>query len=795
MRTSIVIVTFNQIEETRRCLASIRKHTQEGSYELIFVDNGSTDGTADWLREQPDVKLIENEKNEGFAKGVNKGARAATGDRLLLLNNDTAVTPRWLEQLTIALESADDIAAVGPVANLAGYGQSIPTKYKTPEELERFAEAYNVSTPSAWKMRLKLIGFCLLIKRKVWEEVGELDESFGIGNFEDDDWSWRARRAGYRLLLCSDTFIHHEGSASFRHDEELLRRLLRENSVRFEKKWGFHPAFAMNIRTDALDALEPYLKGKKGLKVLEIGCGCGGTLLELKNRYPDARLFGFEAHAPAAEAASLLAEKVWSIPDPSEWESEDGEYGYDVVLLHDIFPTVVSPEALGTAAGLLKEGGALLATVPNRLHFNHVKAYLAPQNRLIPYTMLSEAETRRRFEEAGYEGVAIAKTADVIDPDAVEALLKLMGRGRRDDFSVLYYLVRAVRGAATKTIPLVREAPAAKPSGKETALLQAQESKAQAPQAQAPQAQALQAQALQAQASKAHVPQVPGPAASTPAPAPSREPAASPSSASSVPPAAISGNLPASQHDVVFTGERLILNDAVLGSHPDVYAEHLFRYKLAQNYCQGMLVLDAACGAGYGTRMLKDAGALEVAGIDIDPVSIQLANRDYSGTGVVFQEGNVLALPFRNGVFDLVVSFETIEHVPDGSEWLKEAARVLKPGGRLIISTPNREVTNPNRQFGQSMSNPYHCFEYSLGEFVGELSALYDIERIYGQTFVGQNRYVAPDWPDIAEALGASPSDLPGYPPEQAKYFAPASLGRIKNARPTYAVAVCRKKG
>ncbi|THF73250.1 methyltransferase domain-containing protein [Cohnella fermenti] len=758
MTTSIIVATFNQLEETRRCLDSVRRHTPEGSYELIFVDNGSTDGTVDWLRRQPDVRLVENESNEGFPKAVNRGARLASGERLLLLNNDTAATPRWLEQLTAALESAEDVGAVGPVTNRAGYGQAIETKYRTPEELERFAEAYNVSNSGSWRKRLKLIGFCLLIKRKAWEEVGELDESFGIGNFEDDDWCWRARRVGYKLMLCEDTFVHHEGSASFRHDPELYRRLMKDNSSRFERKWGFQPTAAMNVRTDVLDALEPYCTGKKGLKVLEIGCGCGGTLLELSNRHPDYRLFGFEAHEPAAAAARLVAEKIWSVADPGLWSPEAGEYDYDVVLLHDIFGAVIPPEALGVAAGLLKEGGAVLATVPNRLHFSHVKAYLAPQNRLAPGTMLSEAEARRRFEEAGYERIETVRTADRIDAESVEALLKLMGRGRRDDFSVLYYLFRAVKGAATKTN---------RPGGEAGRVEEPTAAPSPDP-AESPPAATPTAAAESADTAIAAGPQARGP---------------------------ISAQLPKAQQDVAFTGERLVLSDAVLGSHPDVFAEHVYRYRLAQPYAFGKLVLDAACGTGYGTRMLKDAGALAVSGIDVDAVSVELAARDYGGPGVAFKVGNVLSLPFPDGVFDLVVSFETIEHVPDGSDWLKEAARVLKPGGRLIISTPNRDVTNPHRQFGQSMSNPYHCFEYSLGEFVGELAALYDIESIHGQTFFGPHGRVAPDWADIAASLGASPFDLPGLHHDLAKYFAPAPLGRIKNARPSYAVAICRKKG
>ncbi|WP_256761482.1 class I SAM-dependent methyltransferase [Cohnella sp. WQ 127256] len=251
--------------------------------------------------------------------------------------------------------------------------------------------------------------------------------------------------------------------------------------------------------------------------------------------------------------------------------------------------------------------------------------------------------------------------------------------------------------------------------------------------------------------------------------------------------------LPKSQEDVAFTGERLVLNSAVSVSYLDVLTEHVYRYRLAQPYCNGNIVLDAACGAGYGARMMIDSGAVSVTGVDIDPASVQLAERDYGGNGVTFQIGNVLHLPFNNESYDVVVSFETIEHVPDGAVFLREVARVLRPGGRLIVSTPNRDVTNPDRLFGQQMRNQYHCFEYSLSEFVGELSVLYDIESIYGQTFVGAHGNVAPEWNDIAAAVGGN-TTIEGYNPDILRYFGPASLSCMKNARPAYVIAVCRKK-
>jgi GT2 family glycosyltransferase len=150
MTTSIVILTHNQLALTQACIQSIRRYTPPSPYELIVVDNASTDGTIDWLKEQPDVRLIANSGNAGFTRGCNQGMRHATGDRLLLLNNDTVVTPRWLEQLTACLESDERIGAVGPVTDNASYFTAVQVSYRDREEMLAFAEAYNRSDASRW---------------------------------------------------------------------------------------------------------------------------------------------------------------------------------------------------------------------------------------------------------------------------------------------------------------------------------------------------------------------------------------------------------------------------------------------------------------------------------------------------------------------------------------------------------------------------------------------------------------------------------------------------------------------
>ena len=297
LKTSIIILTYNQLEYTKKCLDSIRKYTKSG-YELIIVDNYSTDGTREWLKEQQGILTILNSKNEGFPKGCNQGIKIAKGDNILLLNNDTIVTPNWLTNLITCLYSSENIGAVGPVSNSCAYYQTIPVDYESEDGIEDFAEAYNVTDQLKWEDRVKLIGFCMLIKKSVLDKVGLLDERFTPGNYEDDDLSVRILKAGYRLVLCKDTFIHHFGGTSFKKNDKYTQLLLK-NEKKFQQKWGFNSREKMEI----IGPLHEMVDKEKKINLLEINCGCGQNLLALKSKHKNISVFGIEENNRALSVA------------------------------------------------------------------------------------------------------------------------------------------------------------------------------------------------------------------------------------------------------------------------------------------------------------------------------------------------------------------------------------------------------------------------------------------------------------------------------------------------------------
>ncbi len=140
---------------------------------------------------------------------------------------------------------------------------------------------------------------------------------------------------------------------------------------------------------------------------------------------------------------------------------------------------------------------------------------------------------------------------------------------------------------------------------------------------------------------------------------------------------------------------------------------HLNRYAILKTFCKGAKILDAASGEGYGSYLLKKWGASEVVGVDIDIESVNKANSLFAFSGVKFMCHNVEELPFSDCYFDIVVSFETIEHLDHPDMFLQELRRVVKPGGIIIISCPN----DPYYFKEEKLENPFHKKKYTWFDF------------------------------------------------------------------------------
>lgn len=352
-KTSIIILTYNNLEYNKLCIESIRKMTPDGSYEIIVIDNHSTDGTAEWLNEQSDIKLILNDENKGFPAGCNQGINAAQDDNdILLLNNDTIVTPNWLDNLQTCLYSDASIGAVGPLTNSCSNFQSIPCDYTDFTDLITFANTINVSNPSKWEERVRLIGFCLLVKNETVKKIGLLDEIYGKGNYEDDDYSLRIRKAGYKLMLCEDCFIHHFGSTSFSKQKTGFNDILEINRKKFASKWGVDP---MLFAIDERYMIAPYTNKIEAAKnILVVNSGCGSLLLYLKKIVPECSLTGTEKNKELSFALSHTA-KIFD-----DLESIKEKKFNLIIFLSIMRPDIDMSYQIKQLPAMLADGGAIL---------------------------------------------------------------------------------------------------------------------------------------------------------------------------------------------------------------------------------------------------------------------------------------------------------------------------------------------------------------------------------------------------------------------------------------------------
>ena len=234
---SIVIPVWNQWEVTRACLESLRP-TLGVRDEVIVVDNGSRDDTPVRLPSFPWLRVVTNAENRGFAKACNQGAAEARNDVVVLLNNDTILSGRWLDTL-LAPFADETVGATGPMSNFVSGPQVVSEIGYTPgrmPEYRKFERSWREAHRGETTEVTRLVGFCLAVRRNAFDGIGGFDEGFEVGGFEDDDLCARLVDAGWRLLITHDSFVHHHGHVTFEGNGLDWFAIQTKNQERFVAK-------------------------------------------------------------------------------------------------------------------------------------------------------------------------------------------------------------------------------------------------------------------------------------------------------------------------------------------------------------------------------------------------------------------------------------------------------------------------------------------------------------------------------------------------------------------------------
>ncbi len=229
----IIIPVWDQLAVTKRCLEAVGQKTRT-PYRLILIDNGSGKETREYLEALANRPgwggvLIRNEENLGYIKAVNQGLKISTSPYVCLLNNDIVVTEGWLERML-------EFARSHPEAGLLNCLQNNDPGQRIPQDLEEFAGS-QIQDRGRWMELDHCTGGCLVIKREVIQKTGYLDEAFGEGYWEDNDYSRRAQKAGFRCLRLLDTYVWHDVGGSFQKTADRKEKE-EKNEVLYYQRWG-----------------------------------------------------------------------------------------------------------------------------------------------------------------------------------------------------------------------------------------------------------------------------------------------------------------------------------------------------------------------------------------------------------------------------------------------------------------------------------------------------------------------------------------------------------------------------
>ena len=363
---TVVVLAYNHLDYTRLCIESLYKYTQDVDFELITINNGSTDGTEEYFNSLPHEKKISFETNIGVDKAINHGFRIAEGKYTLNLSNDIVVTTHWLKNLVTCAESDPSIAMVVPACSYSSNFQQVDLGYKTLEEMQVLAAAYNQSNPGLWEEKMRLVTYTCLFRTELQKAIGGFDEDFNPGAYDDDAIGFTFRRRGMKLILAKDTFVHHYGSVTF-NAEYAKNNLPVRNRDLFYRKFGVHSWPVGFIDFNVVGLAEYAACGSEPVKLLGAGGTCGASLLQIKNGYRRMGQYHVELNYLAdnplnlPDLASVCKKSLFGLPD--EVETFFSEEDFDVVVLESETDKVAELEETCHRLGRrLKEGGRLITT-------------------------------------------------------------------------------------------------------------------------------------------------------------------------------------------------------------------------------------------------------------------------------------------------------------------------------------------------------------------------------------------------------------------------------------------------
>lgn len=375
-KITISVTAYNRLEKTRKCVGYILEFTKDFDYELLLIDNGSTDGTLEYFQSVPFEKktIWRVTKNIGVNYPLSLLLRYFKTEYIVWITNDTYVTKNWLHNLMQCFQSDTRIGMVCPVSSNISNLQEVNLQVRDLADMQRKAARFNQLNPRKWQERMRIIDIILAVKREVCDSAGILDLGF-YHDFGDDDISARIRHAGYKLMLCGDTYVYHDhdfrnmedkDSGQFQKSLDLGRKIYREKYQGIDAWDDIN-----NFELPMMQLLERETAYPQNPEVLCVDPRCGTPVLQVRNvlrarGIMDCASSAFTTNAKyfydlqLATEGRTVCDRIAFFPEHYREES------FDIILLCE--PVNTYPEPVRVTENLLRsvrKGGKLLVKLRN----------------------------------------------------------------------------------------------------------------------------------------------------------------------------------------------------------------------------------------------------------------------------------------------------------------------------------------------------------------------------------------------------------------------------------------------
>lgn len=371
---TIWIQAYNNFDKTKRCIESVLKYTKDVDYDLILVDNNAGDETYEYFKslDYPKKTVIHFNRNTGSAYPFTVVPIDMISRYFVLLNNDLIVTKNWLTNLLTVMKSDSKIGVVNPSSNNVSNYQGLEFQYSSYDEMQEIAERINVSDKSKWEERLRVVTLGTLVRKECLYAMGWPFFDVGFShNFMDDDMSFRARRAGYKLIVTRDTWICHDHSFARESSNDVVADYTRDMAKFQSKYYGINP---WDEATNSIVVVPNLLKqigisDRDNISILGVDTKCGMPILDIKNMFPYGKMVNTSAFFQEAkyyvDLRTICNDKV--VCDREENIQNHFVCGtYDYVIIGEPINMYIDPvKMIKDTYELLSHGGQLVFSLKN----------------------------------------------------------------------------------------------------------------------------------------------------------------------------------------------------------------------------------------------------------------------------------------------------------------------------------------------------------------------------------------------------------------------------------------------